>query len=124
METAILAQDPALDLPRNRPARPFTPREGRHRPATTGAAPTRAWLPTRPRTGTLPRPPAASCRRLVGALVDAHVLVVSGPSGAGKSSLVRAGLVPALAEGALPGSADWQPVIITPGPSPSTRSPA
>ena len=55
---------------------------------------------------------------LVARLVDTPVLVVSGPSGAGKSSVVRAGLVPALADGALPGSQEWRPVIVTPGPAP------
>ena len=55
---------------------------------------------------------------LVARLVDASVLVVSGPSGAGKSSVVRAGLVPGLARGALPGSEAWQPVIVTPGREP------
>ena len=41
-----------------------------------------------------------------------------GPAGPGKSSVVRAGLVPALARGALPGSEAWQPVIVTPGRNP------
>src|SRR5215212_4129074 len=49
--------------------------------------------------------------RLLGELIDRvgqHRLVaVVGPSGSGKSSLVRAGLVPALKAGALPGSLDW-----------------
>ncbi|MGH3753789.1 MAG: helix-turn-helix domain-containing protein [Pseudonocardiaceae bacterium] len=45
--------------------------------------------------------------------------VVTGPSGAGKSSLLRAGLLPALAKGTLgPGSQDWPQLVITPGPAP------
>ena len=52
---------------------------------------------------------------LVGRLVDAGYLVVVGPSGAGKSSLVRAGLVPALAAGALPGSQAWSVAVVVPG---------
>ena len=55
---------------------------------------------------------------LVARLVDAPLIVVSGASGAGKSSLVRAGLVPALAAGALPGSAAWRAVVLTPGRRP------
>ena len=47
-----------------------------------------------------------------------QVLVVGGPSGSGKSSLVRAGLLPALEAGALPGSETWQLVLMTPGRSP------
>jgi WD40 repeat protein len=40
-------------------------------------------------------------------LRDNRLLAVVGPSGSGKSSVVRAGLVPALRAGALPGSAGW-----------------
>jgi WD40 repeat protein len=55
---------------------------------------------------------------LTARLVGADLLVVSGPSGSGKSSLVRAGLLPALAQGALPGSRSWQLVTLCPGPHP------
>ncbi|MGZ5404625.1 MAG: nSTAND1 domain-containing NTPase, partial [Nocardioides sp.] len=55
---------------------------------------------------------------LVTALVDHRLLVVSGSSGAGKSSVVRAGLVPSLHTGGLPGSRAWAPVVVTPGRRP------
>ncbi|MFI0408268.1 hypothetical protein [Actinomadura sp. 3N508] len=44
------------------------------------------------------------------------ILLVSGASGVGKSSLLRAGLIPALAKGAPPlkESADWPRLIVTP----------
>ncbi len=45
-------------------------------------------------------------------------IAVVGPSGSGKSSVVRAGLVPALAAGALPMSQDWFRVEMTPAPHP------
>ena len=48
----------------------------------------------------------------------ARFLAVVGPSGSGKSSVVRAGLVPALRRGALPGSENWFIVTITPGAHP------
>ena len=41
---------------------------------------------------------------LVARLVGAPLLAVVGPSGSGKSSVLRAGLLPALAGGVLPGS--------------------
>ena len=44
---------------------------------------------------------------LVARLVGAPLLAVVGPSGSGKSSVVRAGLLPALAGGVLPGSDSW-----------------
>jgi DNA-binding SARP family transcriptional activator/WD40 repeat protein len=55
---------------------------------------------------------------LVARLVDERLLVVVGPSGAGKSSLVRAGLVAALAGGALPGSDAWRVTVVLPGTDP------
>ncbi len=51
-------------------------------------------------------------------LVGGGVLAVVAPSGAGKSSLLAAGLIPALAGGALPGSRTWPVVVTTPGAHP------
>jgi WD40 repeat protein/DNA-binding SARP family transcriptional activator len=45
-------------------------------------------------------------------------LALVGPSGGGKSSVVRAGLVPALRAGALPGSDRWYVVQMTPATDP------
>jgi WD40 repeat protein/DNA-binding SARP family transcriptional activator len=55
---------------------------------------------------------------LVARLVGAPLLAVVGPSGSGKSSVVRAGLLPALASGVLPGSQDWPQWVIRPGEHP------
>ena len=55
---------------------------------------------------------------LIARLADTPLVVVAGPSGAGKSSLVRAGLLPALAAGALPGSGKWPQHVLSPGPAP------
>ena len=49
---------------------------------------------------------------------DARFLAVVGPSGSGKSSVVRAGLVPALRRGALPGSERWFVIEMVPGAHP------
>jgi DNA-binding CsgD family transcriptional regulator len=45
-------------------------------------------------------------------------LAVVGPSGSGKSSLIRAGLIPALWDGQLPGSQRWYVVELAPGARP------
>jgi WD40 repeat protein len=55
---------------------------------------------------------------LVTHLVGAGLVGVVGPSGSGKSSLVRAGLLPALREGVLPGSDRWRQLILRPGEHP------
>jgi len=55
---------------------------------------------------------------LVARLVGATLLGVVGPSGSGKSSAVRAGLLPALASGVIPGSGHWRQVLLRPGEHP------
>lgn len=65
---------------------------------------------------------AALIERLVGRLEEeadgARFLAVVGPSGSGKSSVVKAGLIPALREGTLPGSDNWYITEMTPGSHP------
>ncbi|MGQ0775983.1 MAG: WD40 repeat domain-containing protein [Pseudonocardiales bacterium] len=56
--------------------------------------------------------------RLDGRLRTGGVQVVMAPSGAGKSSLLRAGLLPKLGSGALPGSSRWPTVVFTPTAQP------
>ena len=48
----------------------------------------------------------------------ARFLAVVGPSGSGKSSVVKAGLIPALRRGGLPGSENWFVVELLPGAHP------
>jgi WD40 repeat protein/tRNA A-37 threonylcarbamoyl transferase component Bud32 len=55
---------------------------------------------------------------LVARLVGARFLGIVGPSGSGKSSVLRAGLLSALAEGVLPGSERWRRVLLRPGERP------
>ncbi len=59
---------------------------------------------------------------LVNDLIDhvhrAPFLAVMGPSGSGKSSVVRAGLIPQLKGGVLPGSETWSYITLTPGERP------
>src|SRR4051794_7806197 len=57
---------------------------------------------------------------LVARLAGASLLAVVGPSGSGKSSVLGAGLLPELARGVLPGSADWEQVVLRPGEHPPT----
>ncbi|WP_203695383.1 nSTAND1 domain-containing NTPase [Catellatospora coxensis] len=52
---------------------------------------------------------------------DRAFLALLGPSGSGKSSLIHAGLRPALARAALPGSDRWGWVVARPGSDPVTQ---
>ncbi|MFH8369793.1 hypothetical protein [Streptomyces sp. NPDC018031] len=56
--------------------------------------------------------------RLERSLADHSPLAVVAPSGAGKSSLLRAGLLPELAKGQLPGSRHWPQLLLTPTADP------
>lgn len=62
---------------------------------------------------------SADVARCLDALAPQRFLAVLGPSGSGKSSLVRAGLVPALRRGALPGSDTWAVRVFRPGSRPT-----
>ncbi len=55
---------------------------------------------------------------LVARLAEWPLVGILGPSGIGKSSLLRAGVLPALRAGALPGSAGWRLVLLRPGEHP------
>jgi len=55
---------------------------------------------------------------LAHALVDHRLVAVVGPSGIGKSSVVKAGLIPSLRRGALPGSEQWLVTDMFPGSYP------
>src|SRR5918995_1775092 len=56
---------------------------------------------------------------LVAGLVGSTLIAVVGPSGSGKSSVIRAGLLPSLADGGLPGSEGWRQAVMRPGEHPS-----
>ena len=56
--------------------------------------------------------------RLLEILQREHFLAVIGPSGSGKSSLVRAGLLPALAAGWLGTGSNWRMAVLHPGDRP------
>jgi WD40 repeat protein/DNA-binding SARP family transcriptional activator len=55
---------------------------------------------------------------LVARLVGSTLIALVGSSGSGKSSVLRAGLLPALADGVLPGSERWRQVVMRPGEHP------
>ncbi|MFD1147904.1 nSTAND1 domain-containing NTPase [Saccharothrix hoggarensis] len=66
------------------------------------------------------RSTAALVSRLGSAAETGGIVMLVGASGAGKSSLVRAGVIPSIRDGALAleGSTNWPAVVITPGADP------
>ncbi len=56
--------------------------------------------------------------RFSGTEIRSRGVALVGPSGSGKSSVVGAGLVPALRNGAVPGSHEWFVTTMVPGPDP------
>ena len=114
LEQAILAQDHTLEQDSaSPPMPPSSPAVG----SMTGC-PYKGLAPYQLDDAAVFRGRDRLVGSLVTAMVDHPLLVVSGSSGAGKSSVVRAGLLPALDAGALPGSDHWQPVVVVPGRRP------
>ena len=60
----------------------------------------------------------AMVQKLLDKLQATNFVAVVGPSGSGKSSLVRAGLLTALRANQVPGSREWDIVILRPGEDP------
>ena len=56
--------------------------------------------------------------QIVARLAETRFLAIVGPSGSGKSSVLGAGLLPAIWEGAVPGGSSWRTLRLTPGPRP------
>jgi WD40 repeat protein/DNA-binding SARP family transcriptional activator/class 3 adenylate cyclase/energy-coupling factor transporter ATP-binding protein EcfA2 len=56
---------------------------------------------------------------LLARVPETSLVAVVGPSGSGKSSLLRAGLLPALAGGVLEGTEPWRTVALCPGTRPT-----
>jgi WD40 repeat protein/DNA-binding SARP family transcriptional activator len=108
LQTAILAQDPALD-------RHPTPREPVR---STDLCPYKglARFDTTDADFFFGREQMIADG--VGRLVGGRFLAFVGASGSGKSSVMRAGLVHALASGALPGSDRWAYAVMRPGNHP------
>jgi WD40 repeat protein/DNA-binding SARP family transcriptional activator len=58
---------------------------------------------------------------LLARLVESPLAGILGSSGVGKSSLLRAGVLPALSAGSLPGSDRWRQVLLRPGTHPDAE---
>ena len=58
---------------------------------------------------------------LLARLVESPLAGILGSSGVGKSSLLRAGVLPALSAGSLPGSERWRQVLLRPGAHPNAE---
>jgi WD40 repeat protein/class 3 adenylate cyclase len=109
--------DPPHDIAFRRALGPFA---ARLTPATPGIAanPYKGLLPFEEADAAFFFGREALTEELVTRLGDTNFLAVVGPSGSGKSSVVRAGLIPALRSGAIPGSERWPIAQMLPGAHP------
>ena len=82
------------------------------------SVPSAAWRPSTPPHAEYFFGRERLVAELVSRLVGSTLLAVFGPSGSGKSSAVRAGLLPALADGVVPGSEGWRRAVMRPGERP------
>lgn len=114
LEKAMLRQDPEVDVPS--PVRgEDRDRSPADRTTATGACPYKGLATYQVEDAALFCGRDRLVATLVRMLVDNPLLVVSGSSGAGKSSVVRAGLLPRLSAGVLPGSTAWSPLVLSTG---------
>lgn len=112
-ERALLHQDVSLDVPRQRGPADAND-AGKGAPRAACASEGRAAYG--PEDAALVRDRDSLVERLLAALGDKGLLVVSGSSGAGQSSVVRAGLLPALARGGRSSRREGQQRHLDPGP--------
>jgi len=86
--------------------------------AAPDRAPYRGLLAFRPEDADLFFGRDAEVQEVIDRLARDRAVAVTGSSGSGKSSLVRGGLLPALAAGALPESDTWAVAVVSPGGDP------
>jgi WD40 repeat protein/DNA-binding SARP family transcriptional activator len=119
--SALAAADGARDSVVEEVARLVRARARRHQLASE------AWLGRQPYRGLSSYGPMdadvfVGRERLVAELatrvLDRRVVIVTGASGSGKSSLARAGLIPLVQSGRLPGEAPWRVNVAVPGEDP------
>ena len=119
--TALAAADEARDSVVEEVAGLVHARARRHQLANE------AWLGRQPYRGLSSYGPAdadvfVGRERLVAELatrvLDRRLVIVTGASGSGKSSLVRAGLIPLVKSGRLPGATAWRVNVTVPGDDP------
>ena len=87
-------------------------------PSGPAASRTERWRPTSPQDADLFVGRERLVAELAARVLDRRLVVVVGPSGSGKSSVVRAGLLPLVRSGRLPGEGPWRADVIVPGPDP------
>jgi WD40 repeat protein len=96
--------------------------DGHQDPRWTGGCPYRGLLPYDRAHEAVFYGRERLTAELAGLLAETGIVMVTGASGAGKTSLLRAGLIPALARGVqVPGSSSWPVVSMTPTTRPLTE---
>jgi WD40 repeat protein/DNA-binding SARP family transcriptional activator len=107
LERSILQHDPALDLP-----------ERARAAVAPSVCPFKGLAAFEPEDAAFFFGRERLVAEMVARLAGAPMLGLVGPSGSGKSSVLRAGLLPALRQGVLPGSETWAIALLRPGEHP------
>jgi WD40 repeat protein/DNA-binding SARP family transcriptional activator len=115
LERAILLQDAGLEPAPNRPA------EATPGPGGVQLCPFKGLAPFDVADAEYFFGRERLVADLYSRVVDSTLVGIIGPSGSGKSSILRAGLLAALAAGALPGSQGWRVVLLRPGEHPGAE---
>jgi WD40 repeat protein/DNA-binding SARP family transcriptional activator len=113
LERAILLQDPSLEPASHRPA------QATSEPGGVQLCPFKGLAPFDVADADYFFGRERLVADLYSRVIDSTLVGIIGPSGGGKSSILRAGLLAALAAGALPGSEDWRVVLLRPGEHPN-----
>jgi WD40 repeat protein/DNA-binding SARP family transcriptional activator len=116
LERAILVQDPSLEVGLR-----SEPPASQGSAAESGTCPYKGLAPFEAADAELFFGRERLVEELVGRVAESALVAVVGPSGSGKSSLLRAGLLPALAAAKLPGSERWRQVLMRPGQRPASE---
>jgi hypothetical protein len=114
LETELAGRVAELQLAREQ-AQAFS---GRARPVAQGVCPFKGLASFEPADAEYFFGRERLVAELISRLVGAGFLGIVGPSGSGKSSSLRAGLLPAVAGGVLPGSEAWRRWLLRPGERP------
>jgi WD40 repeat protein len=114
----LLLRGQQLSVTVTRPPSPSPEGEEERRPPAPGESPYMGLAAFQPQDAQYFFGRGHLVSQLIARLAETRFVAVVGPSGSGKSSVLGAGLLPAIWEGAVPGGSSWRTLRLTPGQRP------